>query len=489
VSDRAYSEHATAGFAPVRAYHEATKHVAGLATATRRVDRNLVPKQYKRYPGLPGLPLPAPADCSRTFFETLAPAGSVAAVCQLPALAAVLRYSAGILRRRQIKGRSLEFRAASCSGGLYHLEVYAVVGPGTTLEPGAYHFDVPASCLRLIRPGDWRGFLAAACGRGRAAGVSLVITSTFWRNAWRYQERAWRHAFWDTGTMLANLLAVAEAHDLQPALQTRFVDAEVNALLDVDAVREAAIAVVGLGSHEPVATAALAAPPPLGLPVDALSRFEIEYPSIWRTHAATSLPDRETLRSQRAASPAAHSYPSALEGSDGGSIEAVIRRRGSSRRLQGDPMRASSFQALLAAATAPVARAQWSTPPILTYVIATRVEGVEPGAYYLDGSTMQMLRRGDFSGQAAHMALDQAAAGEAAFNVYFVAGLDDLARIGPRAYRDAQLAAGIRIGRLYLALTQLGHRGTALTFYDDEVASFFDLDAENAAILLLAAVG
>jgi hypothetical protein len=37
----------------------------------------------------------------------------------------------------------------------------------------------------------------------------LVVTSTFWRNAWRYQARAYRHVYWDTGTLLGNLLAVA----------------------------------------------------------------------------------------------------------------------------------------------------------------------------------------------------------------------------------------------------------------------------------------
>ena len=42
-----------------------------------------------------------------------------------------------------------------------------------------------------------------------AAPVVLAMTSTFWRNAWRYRERAYRHTFWDAGTSLSHILAVA----------------------------------------------------------------------------------------------------------------------------------------------------------------------------------------------------------------------------------------------------------------------------------------
>ena len=43
------------------------------------------------------------------------------------------------------------------------------------------------------------------------APVIIACASTYWRNAWKYQARAYRHCFWDSGTMLANLLAVAAA--------------------------------------------------------------------------------------------------------------------------------------------------------------------------------------------------------------------------------------------------------------------------------------
>jgi hypothetical protein len=29
----------------------------------------------------------------------------------------------------------------------------------------------------------------------------IISASTFWRNAWKYQDRAYRHCFWDNGTI------------------------------------------------------------------------------------------------------------------------------------------------------------------------------------------------------------------------------------------------------------------------------------------------
>ena len=115
-----------------------------------------------------------------------------------------------------------------------------------------------------------------------------IWTSTFWRNAWRYQARAYRHVYWDTGTALANLLAVAADARLPARVVLGFADVEINALLDVDGEREAVISLVALGlSHDP-----LPASPeirPLGLTTVPLSEREIVFPEIEAMHAASSL--------------------------------------------------------------------------------------------------------------------------------------------------------------------------------------------------------
>src|SRR5690606_23814810 len=132
--------------AAVREYHERTKHHPG--GPGRRIDPTLIPRDYKRYVDLPVVPLPEPDVSGRTLFEVQAAADGPPREVTPGALAAVLHYSAGIVRRRRIAGREIAFRAASCTGAAYHIEAYVVCGGTGPLRAGVYHFDVPSGSLR-----------------------------------------------------------------------------------------------------------------------------------------------------------------------------------------------------------------------------------------------------------------------------------------------------------------------------------------------------
>ena len=82
------------------------------------------------------------------------------------------------------------------------------------LNAGVYHFNPADFALRKLRDGDLRVVLAHATAHYAAvsqAPVTIVCTGTYWRNAWKYQARTYRHFFWDCGTLLANLFATASA--------------------------------------------------------------------------------------------------------------------------------------------------------------------------------------------------------------------------------------------------------------------------------------
>ena len=66
----------------------------------------------------------------------------------------------------------------------------------------------------------------------------MIVTGVPWRTGWRYRERGWRHICWDAGTMLAQLLALADSAGLAAALYTRFPDTAVAALAGADLVHE-----------------------------------------------------------------------------------------------------------------------------------------------------------------------------------------------------------------------------------------------------------
>src|SRR5262249_7971276 len=145
--------------------------------------------------------------------------------------------------------------------------------------------------LRRLRDGDHRAHLIeATAGESHVASAPalLVLTSTFWRNAWKYRARTYRHAFWDAGTLVANLLGAAAALGIPAHVVLGFVDDVLVRLLDADAAREAPLAVIALGAD---AAAAPPAPPlpSLGLETLPLSRAEIAYSILADAHALSSL--------------------------------------------------------------------------------------------------------------------------------------------------------------------------------------------------------
>jgi hypothetical protein len=95
-----------------------------------------------------------------------------------------------------------------------------------------------------VRDGDARAAVAKAAAA--QAETLVVLTGIHSRTGWKYLERGYRHVWWDAGTMLANLLALAAAEGLQPRLYTAFIDRELNDALGIDGVQEFALAVLAL---------------------------------------------------------------------------------------------------------------------------------------------------------------------------------------------------------------------------------------------------
>src|SRR2546425_3012407 len=175
----------------LRDYHEQTKYSASsLAQSAHRLDWSNKPLPYKIYSSLESIPLPDD-------------------------LARLCRYSNGVLRwRLGPSGERYGFRAAPCTGALYHVEIYLATAERSDLPAGLYHYGAHDHRLRPLRRGDVRGALVHASGGFpalAAAPLRVVVTSTVWRNAWKYRERAYRHVYWDGGVALANPPAPAAA--------------------------------------------------------------------------------------------------------------------------------------------------------------------------------------------------------------------------------------------------------------------------------------
>src|SRR5439155_851976 len=202
-----------------RRYHERTKHsFQSVRASPHFLDWDIMPRPFKVYPDLEPISLPRDVTTStRPALAAIADPGTATGTgprLDRAALARLFYFSAGVLRRTTYPGGEMFYRAAACTGALYHIDLYLACGPLPDLDPGVYHFGPHDFALRRLRAGDHRETVIRATGRepaATAAPAGVLFTSTFWRNSWKYQARAYRHCFWDSGTILAHLPGPAAA--------------------------------------------------------------------------------------------------------------------------------------------------------------------------------------------------------------------------------------------------------------------------------------
>src|SRR5438067_2370977 len=280
-------------------YHDGTKHSYwSIRNHAHFLDWANRPLPFKIYPKIE--PLPLPRDVPQTGVAALSaisqpvPSSRADSVPGVQDLARLLYFSAGITKQRADPGGEIYFRAAACTGALYEIELYVATCDLPGLDAGVYHFNPADVSLRLLRRGDFLGNLAHASGMESAvahAPATIICSGTYWRNAWKYQARTYRHFGWDNGTLLANLLAVSAASGLPAEIVLGFVDAEVNRLLDLDTRREVSLCLVPIGRTSESSLPAPREAPALGLETIPLSQQKVEYPTM------LEMQDRKSLES------------------------------------------------------------------------------------------------------------------------------------------------------------------------------------------------
>ncbi|HEY2383527.1 MAG TPA: SagB family peptide dehydrogenase [Terriglobia bacterium] len=474
------------------AYHNATKHSEwSLRSSPHYLDWANQPKTLKIYTTVEPIPLPRDADLTgisalSAISSTAPPAGGNP-IPSLADLGRLFYFSAGITKKKTYSGGETYFRAASCTGALYEIELYLVCGDLPGLNAGVYHFGPGDFALRLLRSGDYRGVV------GIQAPAVVVCTGTYWRNAWKYRARTYRHFGWDNGTIIANLLAMTAALQLPAEVHCEFIDGDVNRLLDIDINKEVAFSLVSIGHTDEPLPAASGEMPKLNLPTVALSEKEVDYPEMRAMHEASSIQEVRVSDPLPAAKrPAGGRSQSMLKSLSVSSdtIEQVILRRGSSRKFERKSMTREQLQTILVASTQGIP----ADFPALNdlYLIVNAVEGLESGSYfYQPGShTLECLKAGNFRSNARYLGLGQELPGDAAVDVFFMADLHSvLDRFGNRGYRAVQLESGILGGKMYLAAYAQRLGATGLTFFDDDVTAFFSPHASGKSAIFLVAIG
>jgi SagB-type dehydrogenase family enzyme len=515
-------------------YHESTKHSEiSLMTSRHYLDLDNRPLPFKVYTELLSYPLPldfsqptlnAITSISRIYPQTSDNATTDITKTNLntKSLAEILFFSGGITREIKYSLSTYYMRAASATGALYPIELYIVCQDLADLKAGVYHFGPADFTLTQIRAGDYRSELAAAAGDNQSiitSPITIIFTSIAWRNAWKYQARSYRHWFWDSGVIAANLLATTVSMGLPTRLIMGFVDDNVNNLLCLEDQQEAAVvmAAIGIGLSKDPKSKEDKQIPYLPIPkIRPISKMgEIEYPEIWRVNQYSKLSNKEEVKdwinsiNNNSSVAAAYKQSSVLtkildmkslsreqyHSSKGPTLGEVILRRGSSRRFSRSPISYSVLSTILHSST-------MGTPMdifkedgyslIHVYLIANDINGLAPGAYFFNRESgyLEQLKINVSRNISGYLCLGQSLFSDASAVLFLMTDLQSILKsLGNRGYRASQFEAGVIAGKIYLAAyaQQIGASGS--TFFDDAVTEFFSPHANNKSTMIVVGIG
>ncbi len=511
-------------------YHEATKHSEiSVGMGGHRLDWSNKPRAFKIYRG-DLLTIPLPHEFPHPKMSALNAIASIGARggpknIDVKTVAEVLFFCAGLTREVRIGGEVYYMRAASATGALYPIELYVVCKELPGLNAGVYHFGPAEFALTQLRKGDYRGVLSTISGDNKdiiSAPLTVVFTSFAWRNAWKYEARSYRHWFWDSGVIVANLLATSVSAGLTTRLIMGFLDSEVDKLLGLKESQEATIALapVGVGLTDPPDENLSSGPiQSLRLETVPLSREEEDYPLIWRMNEASSLSNKEEVKSwneklsdvvpsrdrEESNTSGKRNKLTLLqvqkEGMDQSlSLSEAVLLRGSTRRFARKSIPIERLSLIIHASTRGVPldfptfgkmkKAESTFTDI--YLIANAVDGLESGSYFFNISknSLEQLKLGNFRNISSYLCLGQPLFGDASAVLFLMTDLHSMLKgLGNRGYRVAQFEAGIVAGKIYLSSYSLKLGASGSTFYDDAVTEFFSPHASGKYTMIVVAIG
>ena len=210
-------------------YHERTKHhFYRFAAGPGQLDWANQPDPFRRYAGaaLVRLPLLAPDEepVSPAYEDLFTPGSVRAAPLTLRSLSRLFEYSLALSAWKQAGATRWALRANPSSGNLHPTEGYVLVGGIAELgAPGLFHYAPLEHGLER----------RAECGFIPDT-VLVGLSSVYWREAWKYGERAFRYCQHDAGHAIAALRIAAAALGWSARVLDGAADATIDALLGLD---------------------------------------------------------------------------------------------------------------------------------------------------------------------------------------------------------------------------------------------------------------
>ena len=437
-------------------------------------------------------------------------------------LSLFLLCSYGLTAKVQTMGEPMYLRAAPSAGGLYPAEIYLVSRGNKLLPAGLYNYQVKDHTLIHFWANDVWQNVQVACFMHpalMAAELTVITTAVFNRSAWRYQDRAYRRIFLDTGHLLANIELAGAMNGFRPYFVGGFVDRDINELLYLNAEQEGAIVVipvVDLDAHPDLTVPFF----PSVLP----SRINLEYPDLADgrllnyCHQMTEITEFRQLPANLAdVNPVQlddkYNFPFCLKVSTQttsidwqdnlplSGLEDTILKRRSTRSFTGAELTLNDLNALLDFTYQPQHYLNQNLDPnpdyfdlslIETFVAVSGVQGLEEGCYYYapKAQELRQIRFKNFRQELHYLCLGQELGRDAGAVIFHTADLKmAVKKYGDRVYRYLHLDAGHLGQRLNLAAIRLdlGVSGIA-GFFDDRVNEVLGIP-EDEAVLYITTLG
>jgi len=498
------------------AYHETTKHHFNrFARSAGFMDWATQPNPFRRYAGASLIPLSRDPLATSVPYDALYDASAPVQPVDVGSVSELLRCSMGLSAWKQYQSTRWALRVNPSSGNLHPTEAYVV------WNGGVYHYAPREHAL------EQRAVFAGPILPDRPTSdqwLLVGLSSIFWREAWKYGERAFRYCQHDLGHALGALRLSAARLGWHAQLLTSWSDADVATLLGLDrdddfadAEREApeCLMLVAPPTADVSAIAesaghllASACSSPWSGTANRLSANHVEWSIIEQVANVTGYPGGshppvvEPIVVEAGLQTRLHERKRSVD--EAPTARAIMLRRRSAVAFDGrSSLAANTFKAMLARLDArhpPADLLPWRAQVHLA-VFVHRVDGLVPGIYAFirdaavraewrrsmrpqflwepmdEGSGLFLLLPFDMMWPAMRVSCDQDIAGDGFFSLAMLAPLGTALRTyGEWFYRRLFWEAGLIGQVLYLEAEAAGARSTGIgCYYDDAVHELLGL--------------
>ena len=211
---------------------------------------------FKEYLDRPLIPLPAATASPMSLGEAIAGRLScrrfTGEALGFQELGTLLKNAYGVRGVVQLGHIEHHERPVPSGGGLYPLELYALVRRVQRLTAGVYHYSALSHGLEFVRDHPLSGEFLSELFMGQpylaGAAVILVITAVFERNMHKYGDRGYRYVLFEAGHVAQNINLTAVSLAVGSFNLGGFFDKYLAELLILDPRQEAPLYGIAVGA-------------------------------------------------------------------------------------------------------------------------------------------------------------------------------------------------------------------------------------------------